>query len=638
MGNFLMLLLATGGCNTGFDEGGDKVVPEGDSDTDSDADSDSDADGDSDSDADADSDADTDVDPQQSDDDGDGYSEAQGDCDDNDAAMTPQDFDGDGYSTCDGDCDDTNPKAYPGNDEDRPYDGVDADCDGSSDYDADGDGHDSANYNGGDDCDDSDDSRWDDCGRFNIETVDNCINCSGPSAIDVDTAGQPHVAYEDAGNIWYRYRTVAGAWSNYEMLDAASQTGDVLRADLGFDGKTDSSDRFQITYVAEFSGGQGLLFMFRDIGFGDCSNDDSYGTDECWSEEFLVDGPGAGSSSGGDTCEDTCSWAEDGECDDASSANFDGYDGCDAGTDCSDCGGTPSSGGSSGGDGRMVVGENVSLAIDSNDLPAFSYYVEDSNLPYIYDLSSGLVTSISDIGGINEAVDYSLEYVADMVGSTLFDLAQSYGLIGFGSGTHSSIAIDSNNNSHIVFFNDMTAMQNQYTTLPDLEGIPSAVASAATGGSSGICYGSAIDGDDLSWGLPPSGGSIPYYYNSIAIQPSGEPCVAYYDATNRDLKYACNLGGCESWSFETVDSSGDVGSHASLGIAPDGTVYIAYYDATNGDLKVAIKENGSWSYEVVDGEAGNVGIYADLAVGDDGMVHISYQDADSNSMKYASGQ
>jgi hypothetical protein len=64
------------------------------------------------------------------------------------------DHDGDGYSEAEGDCDDDDPAFNPG-EPDAWYDGVDHDCDGWSDYDADHDGHD-LDTMGGDDCDDGD--------------------------------------------------------------------------------------------------------------------------------------------------------------------------------------------------------------------------------------------------------------------------------------------------------------------------------------------------------------------------------------------------------------------------------------------------------------------------------------------------
>ena len=42
------------------------------------------------------------------------------------------------------------------------------------------------------------------------------------------------------------------------------------------------------------------------------------------------------------------------------------------------------------------------------------------------------------------------------------------------------------------------------------------------------------------------------------------PHISYYDATNDDLKYAAKSGG--SWTLETVDATGRVGTYTSLGL------------------------------------------------------------------------
>ena len=120
--------------------------------------------------------------PDTNDDDGDGLSEADGDCDDDDPAVSPDatevangadddcdgevdedteawDADGDGVSPADGDCDDTDPMVFPG----APFfcDGIeDTDCDGLADedeVDRDGDGYDlCGTATGVPDCDDGD--------------------------------------------------------------------------------------------------------------------------------------------------------------------------------------------------------------------------------------------------------------------------------------------------------------------------------------------------------------------------------------------------------------------------------------------------------------------------------------------------
>ncbi|GEM_PF-6018015 len=111
------------------------------------------------------------------DNDGDGFSELDGDCDDDDAALSPgaidgddgvcdgvdddcdgvaddgDDFDGDGVPACAGDCDDLEPARYPGATE--ICDGMDNDCNGRVDdaNDIDGDGWDACEG----DCDETDD-------------------------------------------------------------------------------------------------------------------------------------------------------------------------------------------------------------------------------------------------------------------------------------------------------------------------------------------------------------------------------------------------------------------------------------------------------------------------------------------------
>jgi hypothetical protein len=523
------------------------------------------------------------VDPNKTDDDGDGYSEEQGDCDDTNSDLTPADFDGDGYSSCEGDCDDTNYLAFPGNHEDIPYDGIDMNCDGKSDFDVDGDGHDSATVPGGDDCDDSDPSRWEDCGMFIIETVDSaCITCPGPNAIDVDVDGQPHIAYEDFSDIWYRFRDVDGNWSNYESLGTAN--AGTLRTDLGLDGKVDSGNNFQISYVAEYSGGQGVLYMYRD-------------TNGSWSEEYEVDGP--------------------------------------ATTD------------------HMTVGEGLSMDIDSNRKPSFSYFNADKRVPYLYDVDNSLVVDLlTDFEGINVPLDYDFS----LVYSTLAD----YGISGFllESGKHSSIVIDDQNNSHVVFHNYNTgvpgmgwaapliesflgfdlsslgeSIENQYSKVPDWDGLQSMgldTVTSALGGNislpSGVCYGETVS--EMSYAI----------HNSVAFNSTGDLYVAFYDYNTQDLKLAKkNSGSCSGWSVEDVDKTGDVGEYASLGFTSDDTPYIAYHDGSNGTLKVAYKANGAWEFEVVDGGNGAVaGTFADLAVGNDDRIHITYAvENDRNVIKYA---
>jgi len=100
------------------------------------------------------------------------------------------------------------------------------------------------------------------------------------------------------------------------------------------------------------------------------------------------------------------------------------------------------------------------------------------------------------------------------------------------------------------------------------------------------------------------------YNESTAIH------LAYYDAVNKNLKYAMWLD--EEWFIETVDDSeGDVGKYASLVLDYDGNPHISYYAESDsgGALKYARRDpehEGEWLIEVID-QGEEVGLYSSIA-------------------------
>ena len=112
--------------------------------------------------------------------------------------------------------------------------------------------------------------------------------------------------------------------------------------------------------------------------------------------------------------------------------------------------------------------------------------------------------------------------------------------------------------------------------------------------------------------------------NSIKFGPNGQLAISYYDATNKDLKYASYDGN--RWNITTVDGSGSVGNHSSLGFASNGTPDISYQDISTGDLKFAYYDQGVWNLETIDAES-NVGGYGtSLNYTPQGLPAISYYD------------
>ena len=56
----------------------------------------------------------------------------------------------------------------------------------------------------------------------------------------------------------------------------------------------------------------------------------------------------------------------------------------------------------------------------------------------------------------------------------------------------------------------------------------------------------------------------------------------------------------ETWTIAIVDNDGDVGRFASLAIDQTGNPAIAYYDASEGHPKLAWWNGSAWKIEIVD--------------------------------------
>jgi len=133
---------------------------------------------------------------------------------------------------------------------------------------------------------------------------------------------------------------------------------------------------------------------------------------------------------------------------------------------------------------------------------------------------------------------------------------------------------------------------------------------------------------------------------SVAIDTTtGTVFVSYYDKKNGDLKLATlvksggNCGG-GAWNCQTVDSDGDVGMYSSIYVDPSwggipGTIRIAYYDATNRALKytacVSFGGPCTWTPPAMIDKGSDAGffstfagLYPSLSVDGAGVSHIGY--------------
>lgn len=94
-----------------------------------------------------------------------------------------------------------------------------------------------------------------------------------------------------------------------------------------------------------------------------------------------------------------------------------------------------------------------------------------------------------------------------------------------------------------------------------------------------------------------------YGSHSSMLVVNGNPAIAYYDATNQDLKYvrAADSRGNSWLPPVTLASRGNVGMFPSLAII-NGFPAVSYYDATNGTLcfiRAADASGASWSSSII---------------------------------------
>jgi hypothetical protein len=243
--------------------------------------------------------------------------------------------------------------------------------------------------------------------------------------------------------------------------------------------------------------------------------------------------------------------------------------------------------------GEIDVGQYVSIALDSWNLPSFGFFDADFGVPIIADTT---------ILGTAVLISADNNYM-----SGLFDDAHT--------GLYTSIAIDSSDNDHIAFYdpyaNAGTSPEVQYSAFnTDLDD---------------LVYSETI--------IEAAGGFI-----SLAMRSDDVPCVAFQATVAMDLMYGCLVDG--NWALETVDASGSVGRYASLDFNAYDEAYIAYYDQSNSRLMLARedKEDSETPWELIEVDNdGDVGQAASLHVDTRSVAHMSYYDASHQTLKYATG-
>jgi len=136
--------------------------------------------------------------------------------------------------------------------------------------------------------------------------------------------------------------------------------------------------------------------------------------------------------------------------------------------------------------------------------------------------------------------------------------------------------------------------------------------------TSGICHYPSIKvGIDEFWQEP-----VPH----ISYEKDGDLWHAYLDPET------------DEWVRQSVDAAGNVGQWNAIALDETGQIHISYYDAADRDLKYAMSDNNgqTWNSFIVDGLTSDVGSYSSIVVDASGVPHITYYDETNKDLKHAS--
>lgn len=266
----------------------------------------------------------------------------------------------------------------------------------------------------------------------------------------------------------------------------------------------------------------------------------------------------------------------------------------------------------------------------------------------IYPGIFGNVIGISYYDATNKALKYAEFFCVLAPCSWNIATVQDPGIfLGPTYGSFSSMKFDSQGKAHIAYYGTSTTHSGARGWLAYAHQVDSG-GNCGRDAAEGKWQCDQVDADNLN----PSSGQQVGSYPSLDLNGSDEPRIAYYDSSNKVLKYArggASAGNCGvsgDWQCDVIDDSADVGIGASLHIdkgASDSPL-IAYYDKTNGKLRYASIPSsgancgpdfitpGTKIWRCVDIDTIGAGLIkapgiSIAASGDGSNIYIAYQDA-----------
>lgn len=215
-----------------------------------------------------------------------------------------------------------------------------------------------------------------------------------------------------------------------------------------------------------------------------------------------------------------------------------------------------------------------------------------------------------------------------------------------GSGLYTSIALDSESHPYISYVNEVEGTLRVATRINGTWTSEIVAGPGTFYGDTNVVVGpnhtievSYYDADSnevmygvrepSGWRLMPVDTGFSEGYNRLALNPAGQPAIAY---TSFDgfLRYASWNGS--TWVTESVDNQTLISRYEDLAFDPLGDPHISYFG--NGTLLCAVRTDGGWTHEVVD-PTESAGEFSRIRFDSLGVAHIAYYVQSNRTLMYA---
>ncbi len=277
----------------------------------------------------------------------------------------------------------------------------------------------------------------------------------------------------------------------------------------------------------------------------------------------------------------------------------------------------------------LAIDSNDNLHVTYRDIPnaSLEYMIYDGFLwstPISLDSNSG---SDDYIGAPSLAIDFDdrlhVTYYDDETASLEYmtydgsSWSIPYTLNSQCRGLDSSLAIDSNNHLHVTYHCDIGRNTLEYISYNDSSWSTRASIDNSAHRNTGYHPSLAIDSNDnlhvtyYNW----TGGNLDYMTSS--------------NSAGGNNTGGNNTGGNTSqvWSSPvTLDSHQYVGLDSSLAIDSNDNLHVTYLDQTNWNLEYMAYDGFSWSAPVSLDSTGYVGKHSSLAIDSNDNLHVTYLD------------